>query len=185
MLDVLAVTILKYDRLDPAPVQEMRQQKPRRAAPDDADLCSHTKECKQGCVGHHVFESSRLTVYVALPPSSQGSRPPSPNRCSKGVRDANLALTADAATTAASFVAVFVYVYSALIFGYVILSWIHVPYALNWLQRFLYDVCEPYIRIFRRFLPPIGPLDLSPLIAILALYLARLLINRVVIDHLH
>jgi len=102
-----------------------------------------------------------------------------------GVRDANLALTADAATTAASFVAVFVYVYSAVIFAYVILSWIRIPYSLSWLQRFLYDVCEPYIRIFRRFLPPIGPLDLSPLIAILALYLARLLINRVVIDHLH
>jgi len=102
-----------------------------------------------------------------------------------GVANASLALIADAATTAANFVAVFVYVYSAVIFAYVILSWIRIPYSLSWLQRFLYDVCEPYIRIFRRFLPPIGPLDLSPLIAILALSLARLLINRVVIDHLH
>jgi YggT family protein len=102
-----------------------------------------------------------------------------------GVQGASLALIADAATTAASFVAVFVYLYSALIFAYVILSWIRLPYALNWLQRFLYDVCEPYIRIFRRLLPPLGVLDLSPLIAILALYLLRLLINRVVIDHLH
>jgi uncharacterized protein YggT (Ycf19 family) len=102
-----------------------------------------------------------------------------------GVPGASLALIADAAATAANFVAVFVYVYSAVIFAYVILSWIRVPYALSWLQRFLYDVCEPYIRIFRRLLPPVGPLDLSPLIAILALYLLRLLINRVVIDHLH
>ena len=102
-----------------------------------------------------------------------------------GVTGANLVLIADAATTAANFVAVFVYVYSALIFAYVILSWVRIPYALSWLQRFLYDVCEPYIRIFRRLLPPIGPLDLSPVIAIIALYLLRLLINRVVIDHLH
>jgi uncharacterized protein YggT (Ycf19 family) len=102
-----------------------------------------------------------------------------------GVTSASLALIADAATTAANFVAVFVYVYSAVIFAYVILSWIRVPYSLSWLQRFLYDVCEPYIRIFRRLLPPVGPLDLSPLIAILVLYLLRLLINRVVIDHLH
>ena len=102
-----------------------------------------------------------------------------------GVRGANVALIGDTATTAASFVAVFVYLYSALIFAYVILSWIRLPYSLNWLQRFLYDVCEPYIRIFRRLLPPVGPLDLSPLVAILALYLVRLLINRVVIDHLH
>jgi uncharacterized protein YggT (Ycf19 family) len=102
-----------------------------------------------------------------------------------GVTSASLALIADAATTAANFVAVFVYVYSAVIFAYVILSWIRIPYSLSWLQRFLYDVCEPYIRIFRRLLPPVGPLDLSPLIAILVLYLLRLLINRVVIDHLH
>ena len=89
------------------------------------------------------------------------------------------------ATTAASFVAVFIYVYSALIFAYVITSWIRVPYALNGLQRFLYDVCEPYIRIFRRLLPPVGALDFSPLVAIVVLYLLRLLINRVVIAHLH
>ncbi len=102
-----------------------------------------------------------------------------------GVTGANVALIADAATTAANFVAVFVYVYSALIFAYIILSWIQVPYALNWLQRFLYDVCEPYIRIFRRLLPPIGPLDLSPVIAIGVLYVLRLVVNGVVIDHLH
>jgi YggT family protein len=102
-----------------------------------------------------------------------------------GVSGASFVLIADAADTAAQFVAVFVYVYSALIFAYVILSWVQIPYALNWLQRFLYDVCEPYIRIFRRLLPPLGPLDLSPVIAIVALYLLRLLINRVVIDHLH
>jgi len=102
-----------------------------------------------------------------------------------GVSGASLALIADAANTAAQFVAVFVYVYSALIFAYVLLSWIRIPYALNWLQRFLYDVCEPYIRIFRRLLPPVGVLDLSPVIAIGVLYLLRVLINNVVIDHLH
>lgn len=102
-----------------------------------------------------------------------------------GVLGATVALIADAANTAAQFVAVFVYVYSALIFAYVLLSWVRIPYALNWLQRFLYDVCEPYIRIFRRLLPPVGVLDLSPVIAIVVLYVLRVLINNVVIDHLH
>jgi len=102
-----------------------------------------------------------------------------------GVLGASFVLIADAADTAAQFVAVFVYVYSALIFAYVILSWIQIPYALSWLQRFLYDVCEPYVRIFRRLLPPVGPIDFSPVIAIAVLYLLRLLINRVLIDHLH
>ena len=102
-----------------------------------------------------------------------------------GVQGASVVLIADAADTAAQFVAVFVYVYSALIFAYVILSWIQVPYALSWLQRFLYDVCEPYVGIFRRLLPPVGPMDFSPVLAIAVLYLLRLLINRVLIDHLH
>jgi hypothetical protein len=43
LLDVLAVPILKHDRLDPAPVQEVRQQQPRRAAPDDAHLRPHAR----------------------------------------------------------------------------------------------------------------------------------------------
>ena len=34
---------------------------------------------------------------------------------------------------------------------------------------FLHDVAEPYLRIFRRFIPPIGPLDLSPVVAIFVL----------------
>src|SRR6059058_4239167 len=97
---------------------------------------------------------------------------------------AGFVLIADAATTAGRFVTVFITVYSLLIFAYIILSWLgRLPYSLEPVQRFLYDVCEPYIRIFRRLLPPLGPLDLSPVIAIAVLYLIRLLVNRVVIDH--
>jgi hypothetical protein len=43
LLDVLAVPILKNDRLDPASVQQVRQQKPRRAAPDDTHLRPHAE----------------------------------------------------------------------------------------------------------------------------------------------
>ena len=58
-------------------------------------------------------------------------------------------------------------VYILLIFAYILTSWIRLPYSLwlNRIQRFLYDVCEPYLRIFRRILPPFGPLDLSPIVA--------------------
>jgi uncharacterized protein YggT (Ycf19 family) len=34
---------------------------------------------------------------------------------------------------------------------------------------FLRDVSEPYLRIFRRFIPMVGPLDLSPIVALFAL----------------
>jgi len=49
---------------------------------------------------------------------------------------------------------VFIYVYVLLILAYIITSWIRLPYStwLNRIQRFLYDVCDPYLRIFRRIL---------------------------------
>jgi YggT family protein len=45
---------------------------------------------------------------------------------------------------------------------------------------FLRDVCEPYLSIFRRFIPPIGALDLSPLIGILLLQFAGRLVRAVI-----
>ena len=69
---------------------------------------------------------------------------------------------------------VFVSVYVLLILAYILMTWVRLPYSpwLNRIQRFLYDVCEPYLRLFRRVLPTFGPLDLSPIVAILALTVA-------------
>ncbi len=87
---------------------------------------------------------------------------------------ANASLTlllADAASSIESFLHVFISVYILLIFAYIITSWVRLPYSpwLNRIQRFLYDVCEPYLRLFRRLLPPFGPLDLSPIVAVITL----------------
>ena len=84
---------------------------------------------------------------------------------------ATLAVLADAASAANQFIDVFLYVYMLLIFVYVLTSWVPLPYS-PWVRRiseFLRDVCEPYLRLFRRVLPSFGPLDLSPIVAILAL----------------
>ena len=86
-----------------------------------------------------------------------------------GVAIATFGLLADTVSMAQDFVAVFFYVYILLIFAYVLTSWIRLPYSLNWLQRFLYDVCEPYLRVFRRILPALGPLDVSPIVGVLVL----------------
>ncbi len=95
-------------------------------------------------------------------------------------------LLADVGSQLASFVYVFIWVYILLLFAYIITSWIRLPYSiwLSRIQRFLYDVCEPYLRIFRRFLPPLGPLDLSPMLGVIVL----LVLDSVLIallDRLH
>ena len=80
-------------------------------------------------------------------------------------------LVADAVTTAQNFVTVLFYVYLLCIIAYILTSWIPLPYNvwLNRVQRFLYDVCEPYLRLFRRILPSLGPIDLSPMVGVLVL----------------
>ena len=93
---------------------------------------------------------------------------------------AAIGLLADVGDSIASFVTVFITVYILLILAYIITSWIRLPYSpwLNRIQRFLYDVCEPYLRIFRRFVPPIGPLDLSPMIAVIVLLVIQNVVTR-------
>jgi YggT family protein len=76
----------------------------------------------------------------------------------------------------ANYVSALITVYTLLIFAYVLSSLIfsfgvRVPYS-RWsdaILRFLRDVCEPYLRIFRRFIPLIGPMDISPIVGIVLL----------------
>src|SRR6059036_3208073 len=86
---------------------------------------------------------------------------------------AMLGLLFDAINSIESFLQVFVYVYSLLILAYIITSWVRMPYSvwLNRIQRFLYDVCDPYLRMWRRVLPNFGPLDLSPVVGVAFLYI--------------
>ncbi len=76
----------------------------------------------------------------------------------------------DATGAAATFIRVFAGVYVLVLILYVLTSWVQLPYSLKPVQRFLYDVCEPYLRFWRRILPfRAGPIDFSPMVAILAL----------------
>ncbi|WP_419872890.1 YggT family protein [Candidatus Pristimantibacillus sp. PTI5] len=60
-------------------------------------------------------------------------------------------------------------IYTFMIIGYVLLSWL--PTAReSFIGVFLGKLVEPYLGIFRRFIPPIGGmLDLSPILAVFAL----------------
>jgi uncharacterized protein YggT (Ycf19 family) len=74
----------------------------------------------------------------------------------------------------ATYVEALILVYTILIFVNIILSWIQqfrpLPYnlALRSVISFVEDTTNPYLALFR-FVPRLGPLDLSPILAILVL----------------
>ncbi|MDQ6822718.1 MAG: YggT family protein [Actinomycetota bacterium] len=76
----------------------------------------------------------------------------------------------------ANYVSALVEVYILLILLYILLNLmfsfgLRIPYS-RWsdaILGFLRDVCEPYLRVFRRLIPPIGQIDITPMIAILVL----------------
>jgi YggT family protein len=59
--------------------------------------------------------------------------------------------------------------YTWLIIIYVLMSWFPLKGTLYDVYRVIGSVVEPYVGLFRRFIPPIGAVDISPIIAILVL----------------
>ena len=63
-------------------------------------------------------------------------------------------------------------IYLILIFARVIFSWGRLSYR-NRIMRFLYNTTEPLLGPLRRTLPPLGPFDISPIVAGLIVLLFR------------
>jgi YggT family protein len=85
----------------------------------------------------------------------------------------------------ANYLSTLIYVYTLLILLHIVVQWLFAfglrpPYsrASSAALGFLRDVCEPFLRIFRRVIPSFGAIDLSPIVAILVLGI----INRVVVE---
>ena len=67
--------------------------------------------------------------------------------------------------------------YWVLIIIRIVLSWVrHNPYQP--IFRFIYEITEPYLRIFRRIIPNIGMIDISPIVALIALRFIEYLVFR-------
>ena len=77
------------------------------------------------------------------------------------------------------FALIFISIYALLVFIWVITTWVRLPYSLRPVQRFLDDVCEPYIRMWRRIIPSFGMLDLSPMVGLIALFILEGIVARV------
>ncbi|MFJ7667871.1 YggT family protein [Lysinibacillus sp. NPDC097195] len=59
-------------------------------------------------------------------------------------------------------------VYSFMLVAYVLLSWVPAAQSSAF-GRFLEKLCEPYLGLFRKIIPPIGMIDISPIVAIFML----------------
>ncbi len=87
----------------------------------------------------------------------------------------------------ANYVSALFEVYILIIFIYILLNLLfsfglRLPYS-RWsdaLMNFLRDVCDPYLGLFRRFIPPVGMFDLSPIIAIFLLYIVRTIVVNLI-----
>ncbi len=65
-------------------------------------------------------------------------------------------------------------VYSTVIFVYILMSWIPMRSEgiIADIYRFLGKICDPYLDLFKKLIPPIGGmLDVTPIIALLVLQL--------------
>lgn len=92
-------------------------------------------------------------------------------------------ILATARESIADYVQALVTVYWIILIAYILLGWVEmfgarIPYsrATSAIIGFIREASEPYLRIFRRILPPFGGLDLSPILAIFALFIGGNLI---------
>jgi|688.fasta_scaffold11810_4 YggT family protein len=70
-------------------------------------------------------------------------------------------------------------VYMILLLVRILGSWFP-EFQRHWLMQFVAFYTDPYLNIFRRLIPPIGMLDISPVIAFFCLGLIEQLIKIVV-----
>jgi YggT family protein len=98
------------------------------------------------------------------------------------------AVLASTRTQIADYLSTVIYVYSILIFIYIVIQLLFAaglrpPYSrtLDVVLTFLRDVVEPYLRIFRGILPSFGGLDFSPIIAIIALNIFNVIVVQTLI----
>ncbi len=83
----------------------------------------------------------------------------------------------------ATFVGSLTTVYTIMILIYVLQSFVPLGYSsvVMMLRRFLDETVAPFLMLFRRFIPPIGPLDLSAMAALFVLWIGSGMVQRLIL----
>ena len=122
------------------------------------------------------LDSGRGGLSAVYPAAMQGGNP--------RAALVSLAIAAITRHDVADYLATLLQIYIVLIFIRILMSWIpRMPYNryLNAVLNFVRDVTDPYLNLFRRFLPMVrigpGALDLSPIVATVVL----IIVGRIII----
>jgi uncharacterized protein YggT (Ycf19 family) len=117
------------------------------------------------------------------------ARPSATRSTPSSIRDADQPMIlASARTQIAEYLSTLIYVYTLLIILYIVLQLlfsvgVRPPYSrtVDAILSFLRDICEPFLRIFRRILPSFGGFDFSPILAIFTLQIVNaILVNGLI-----
>ena len=77
-----------------------------------------------------------------------------------------------------TFVSYLFTLYYYAIFAYILMSWVP-QIRSTFIGEFLTAICEPFLKLFRKIIPPVGMLDISPIAAVFALGLIQRLVFKV------
>jgi YggT family protein len=72
----------------------------------------------------------------------------------------------------------FLNIYLLLIFIRILLTWFPTVDWMNQIASFLSPITDPYLNVFRSFIPPLGGMDLSPILAIIVLQVVANLLTQ-------
>ncbi len=72
----------------------------------------------------------------------------------------------------------FLNIYLLLIFVRILLTWFPTVEWMNQIASFLSPITDPYLNVFRSFIPPLGGMDLSPILAIIVLQVVANLLTQ-------
>jgi uncharacterized protein YggT (Ycf19 family) len=105
-----------------------------------------------------------------------------------GAMGASAMILASARTQIADYLSTLIYVYTLLIILYIVIQLLFAvglrpPYSrtLDAVLGFLREICEPFLRLFRRVIPAVGGIDFSPILAIVTLQIINSIVVRGII----
>ncbi len=81
----------------------------------------------------------------------------------------------------AQIVGTFFKIYSIVLIVRILISWVN-PDPFNPIVQFLVRVTDPVLEPFRRIIPPIGPIDISPMVVFFLLQVVQSFLVRTLTD---